>query len=991
MDVGDDATVAATASGTVKTADVPATLRGLGALTPGQVVDHYMIGERIGAGGMGEVYRAVDQTLKRTVAIKIMRPSNERDRLLAEAQAMAKLSHPNVVVVHEAGLVDARVFIAMELVEGGTLRAWITPERTWREILGAFLAAGRGLVAVHEAGLVHRDFKPDNVLVGVDGRVRVADLGLAASMTEQVQVVGGTPRYMAPEQRAGEVDARSDQFAFAVALSEALAGREFPAWIRIALERAIEADPAARWPSLADLLQVLSHDPRIRRRRNAAIAGGGAVLAAAALILLALRGDSVATACDAAANRITSSWSPIDPFTMRARFIASGRSHAPTTADLVHGELDRYASDWREHRRDVCLASARKEQTEKTTELRVRCLDRLADQMRALTTIFERDVDVTIVDRAVSAVDQLTPPSECAGNAALADIPLPSPAQAPEVDALRVSHDAIVAAIRAGRFQQTLDSAHAQAKQARVLGYAPSLAEALAALATLETELHDDAAAEHDFTDAIAAAGQAHDDAVANAAWNGLVALAIHHQRFESAAERLTFARAVAARSGATPAVTAALDQSESELLYARGDYPAALAKIDRVLDRMANPGLSTEDRASALGQRARILTKLHRDVEAVTAMRGVVTTWQTELGPDHPKVAKALVSLGLGEINIKKFAEALPDLDRALALSEAIYGKDSIDVAAVLVPRCNALIGLTKYDAAKVDGERALAIRTHLEGSDSVELPPVLAVLAKVAEMRDDFKTNQALRERMLAIHIKAYGENHPDVVQDLMELGNLAKGRHDLTGSLVYFERAYAIAQTLDEQTQLADAIVNLANIHSALGHPAQARELVFKALALHEALDKAHHTPFTEFNVGIDHKMIASIAIDAHDDVTAEKELRISLQMIEPNVGVNKSDVVDTMGSLCLVLMDQNKFKDAIDVARRALAIAESEDDKGSFRATLNLIIAEASWEIGDHKGGIAAAKAAGEIYSKLPKTYDVTQNEAELAEWVKTHHE
>ena len=226
----------------------------LALLPRGATLGRYVILERLGEGGMGVVYSTYDPELNRRVALKLVRRvpgrgSTEQARLLREGQALARLSHPNVVAVYDVGVHDDRVFVAMELVEGETLRAWVArASRTWREILGVFVQAGRGLAAAHAAGIIHRDFKPDNVLVGADGRVRVADFGLAheegaplvatgvvggevssegassMSLTARGSLVG-TPRYMSPEQIGREsLDARTDQFAFCASLWEALHG-----------------------------------------------------------------------------------------------------------------------------------------------------------------------------------------------------------------------------------------------------------------------------------------------------------------------------------------------------------------------------------------------------------------------------------------------------------------------------------------------------------------------------------------------------------------------------------------------------------------------------------------------------------------------------------------------------------------------------------------------------------------------------------------------
>ena len=293
------------------------------------MVDRFVIEDELGSGGMGRVYVAYDPTLDRRVAVKLLRDRLHMDldraheRMAREARAMAKLRHPNVVTVHEVGTDRGGVYIVMEYVAGATLRGWRerTPDADWRQVIAMYALAGRGLVAAHDAGLVHRDFKPDNVLVGDDGRVLVGDFGIAniepsrdptddtptpARLTRHGALLG-TPPYMAPEQHRGEpVDTRTDQFAFCAALYEALYGtppfagetsteiaerairgeltppaREpgVPSRIHAAILRGLRADPAERFPSMAALLAELAVERRSRVRWIALAAGAAAIAA----------------------------------------------------------------------------------------------------------------------------------------------------------------------------------------------------------------------------------------------------------------------------------------------------------------------------------------------------------------------------------------------------------------------------------------------------------------------------------------------------------------------------------------------------------------------------------------------------------------------------------------------------------------------------------------------------------------------------------------
>ncbi|HJZ88799.1 MAG TPA: protein kinase [Polyangia bacterium] len=284
-------------------------------LTQGTRVGRYEIESFRAAGGLGLVYVARDTELGRRVALKLLKlDAGDQVRLMREAQAMARVSHPNVVAVFDVGEWQGRIFLAMELVEGVDLRAWLAAgSRRRTEIVDVFRAAGRGLAAAHAAGLVHRDFKPDNVLVDADGRARVTDFGLARAVdvaAPKDELIAGTPAYMAPEQHRGEpAFARTDQFAFCVALYEALyrerpfAGEDqdtvraavldgrvrpapqrprVPRTLRRILLRGMSPRPGDRFPTMDALLGALGRDrTKIPRRVGEVALGLLAVLATA--------------------------------------------------------------------------------------------------------------------------------------------------------------------------------------------------------------------------------------------------------------------------------------------------------------------------------------------------------------------------------------------------------------------------------------------------------------------------------------------------------------------------------------------------------------------------------------------------------------------------------------------------------------------------------------------------------------------------------------
>lgn len=269
----------AAGSGPDATLDMPAAdiVAQAGEPGPGAAIGHFRVRRKLGAGGMGVVLECEDADLGRRVALKLVRAEADtpqyRERLLREAKAMARLEHGNVVRVYEVGSDRGRLFIAMEFIDGVTLTAWLQERRSWREVVDMFRQVGAGLAAVHHAGLVHRDFKPDNVLVDATGRARVADFGLARIDDNETPpmtksgVMMGTPGYMAPEQQFGSgVDARADQYSFCVALREALGGRPLddarwkavPETVRAVVTRGLSYDPDERFPTLEALLAALA-------------------------------------------------------------------------------------------------------------------------------------------------------------------------------------------------------------------------------------------------------------------------------------------------------------------------------------------------------------------------------------------------------------------------------------------------------------------------------------------------------------------------------------------------------------------------------------------------------------------------------------------------------------------------------------------------------------------------------------------------------------
>ncbi|MBL8946112.1 MAG: serine/threonine protein kinase, partial [Myxococcales bacterium] len=530
---------------------------------PPPKIGRFQVLREVGHGGMGVVYAAFDPQLERNVALKVLRRRGHgRDdrgqaRLLREARAAARLSHPNVVTVYEVGEDAGAIHIAMELLDAVTLRsAAARMGDDWRAIVTAYLAAGRGLLAAHEAGIVHRDFKPDNVLVATDGRVCVTDFGLAlaevgtsdgdAASTEVTQGVVGTVPYMAPEQLRGEpATALADQFGYCVALWEALHGRRpfegataaelvaaiergeidgsarpiargVPAALRELCRRGLAADPHRRYPSLAPLLTGLE---RLVAPRRAWWIPTIAVGAAVGVGVLALRDDG--QTCTGAATQLAPVWGPARRDALREAVEATALPYAVDVARELDAQLERYAQTWSAAHREACLATrVRAEASEQALDRAMACLTDRLERFDATLGVLER-VDAAMVESALAVSAALPSISRCGAaevRASLVTLPEDAEARA-QVQRQLAALEAGAALRRAGRPRDSAVALAAVAEASLTLGHAPL--EALVRVEQAETALAlaEFSEATHGLDVALELAGSARElDVVAHAA-----------------------------------------------------------------------------------------------------------------------------------------------------------------------------------------------------------------------------------------------------------------------------------------------------------------------------------------------------------------------------------------------------------------------------------------------------------------------------------------
>jgi tetratricopeptide (TPR) repeat protein len=710
-------------------ADAARTGSGEGArvLGPGTALGRYVVLEAVGAGAMGVVYAAYDPELGRKVALKLLRPDplaespplGARSRLLREAQALAQLAHPHVITIHDVGTLDGEIFLAMELLEGGTLGDWLAAEpRSWRAVLELLRQAGEGLAAAHEKGLIHRDFKPDNVLVGAGSRARVTDFGLARGTGEReihapsggapsldaearLTVTGtlvGTPAYMAPEQLAGgPADALSDQFSYCVTLYEALHGerpfegsdvaslqlsisrgqvrpapssRRVPPWLRRIVLRGLHADPARRFPTMRALLRALGAGPGAWPRRLTIAA---AILAAASLLLASRRASpAICTGADGAWG---GAWDASRALAVRAAFARSGRPSAEHAFAEVARALDDAGARWHALHRATCEATrVRGEQSEALLDLRMRCLDDRRSEVATLARVLE-GADGEIVDHAVSAALALPALDACADLRALsAQVPLPA---APEARAhiARLSDRLAQANTlhETGKYSEGLEVARAAAVEVRALEFAPLTAKLLLAEGRLASSAGDFARAEQALHEAAALAEDAHDDGLAADAWIAQVwVIGFHRGRPEEGRTWARYAEAAIRRAGGDDEREAARLRVLSTVVWrreARLDEARDLVTRARALvDRSRGPRHDL-DIASCDEDLAGIYFDMARPADALALHRKVTEVRRRFFGDDHPSLATAYVNEGEDLATLGRPDEAIPLLERALAL----------------------------------------------------------------------------------------------------------------------------------------------------------------------------------------------------------------------------------------------------------------------------------------------------------------------------------
>jgi tetratricopeptide (TPR) repeat protein/predicted Ser/Thr protein kinase len=755
----------------------------------GPRIDRYVLSHKIGSGAMGTVYEARDIKLGRLVALKVLHRDlrgKQHRRMQREALALARLSHPNVVHLYEIGRFEDRTFIAMELVHGRTLDQWQRERRSWRECLQVYLQAGSGLASAHAAGLVHRDFKPSNCILGEDGRVRVLDFGLARAVGDdepdasttmpepdpsegvpmdqrltETGAVLGTLAYMPPEQLAGKVaDESSDQFGFCVSLYEALYGtRPFvgttigelmgslmkgepgaapgrtrvPARVRRVILRGLAIDRRNRWPSMEVLLRELARVARGGIARSVWSVGVAAVLGAGAGVVFSTSGNDPCAEPEAA---LEGTWGEDDRAAVRETFERFSLPQAEELRIRVETQLDGYASAWVASYAESCHSTfvARK-QSEELHDQRMRCLQRRRNRFESsIAVLVEADRAGELLDSAVLPF-QLPSMEECADPERVMDVaPLPSdPAARERIAELRRRIDEAQTLQAAGDFPSGLVVAQAVVDEAREEGFPPVLAEALGILGCLQAMGGSARDAEATLEASIREAARVKDDLTAAKSWTWLVYALVLQRRLDEGPSLELAAQAAVDRAD-DDEVRGWLLNNLGALYSERGEFPRAREHLQEAIAvkmRTLGPGhvdvgISWANLGTALADH-----RLYND--ARDAFERARTVFERTVGTAHPLTYYAVGGLCRAEEAGGRHARAVELCARVLEhfevspSSQVIMGRTHYLMA-------RALHGSGRSHEAREQARVALELVREEDPGLAAELAEWLAALEGAA-----------------------------------------------------------------------------------------------------------------------------------------------------------------------------------------------------------------------------------------------------------------
>ena len=927
------------------------------------VVGKYRIEARIGQGGMGTVYRATDTRLQRPVAIKIHHALGTRvERLRQEARMLARLSHPNVVTVLEVGTHDGMVFVAMEYVDGGNARAWLKKSpRSWQSIVALYREAGRGLAAAHALGIVHRDFKPDNVLVGSDGRPRVADFGLAGlalgveleidptiesmhtepeAFATEVGVMVGTPAYVAPEQiSSSRVDARADQFGFCAALFEAIYGtlpftgtnaREMlmriasgelerprernraPSWVLTVLERGMAVEPDDRFADMNALLVALGGPPRRRRFVPLLALGGALAIAGVALA----QEDTPPEAC--AGEPPSLRW-PGQQAEIAKRVLALHDDAASDAWTHLDARISDRVREWSSTHDAVCEAAT----TDRVADdlmRRDRELACLADAATGLDELLAEIAEPTAIalTRGAEVVEHLADPERCVGVPPSVIAPPPA-AIAADVEALRTVVRTAATRLRLGRVYEARALAEVMVVRAQELGYAPLLADALSVRARARASLGMlDAGTEDGAASFEEARRVGYERGMADAA-DLLAHVAVDKVDLDEGLRWNTEARAHVRRLSDDSILLVTLITREAEIRAMRGEGDAARALVDSAAAFAKEAALGDEALALIDYTRAEIAYFRGEYGEAIARYEASREAWVRAFGGWHHRVAHTWNEIAVSYFEADNYVEARNAFVRALEIYDRIG-----DIAPQ--KRIGIALGLAACEDMLGDGEgalRRLEDAEHVFRSQTHQVPHIAETLYETRGviLIGLGRGEEALTALQAALGFaeRDFGEAHVELRPLLANLALAAREAGDSELAEVYLQRALMIQSTLAHDDAEGAALF--------------------------------HAYGFLLLERG---------QLDA-----AAAQFERSGNIIEERIGIDSPDMGWVELGRGRIAIKRGNYQLARLSLERADALWSGDATPPEDRADMQRDLAVALWETGDRARALAVARAAAEV--------------------------
>jgi tetratricopeptide (TPR) repeat protein len=862
---------------------------------PGTVVGKYVVRAKIGSGGCGTVYAAYDPVLEREVAVKLLARGHAAEgatidpgwpRLVREARMLAKLSEPQVVTVYDVGETDGQAFLAMEMVDGGDLQDWIARHRSkdataplpLRAALDLLEQAGRGLAVAHEAGVVHGDFKPANVLIDQRGRAKVSDFGIArlaeanveheprtlrsdaaqaqtdgSSMrmftTSQGRPIVGTPAYMAPEQFEGRpASVSSDVYAFCATLYEAIFGAlpfraktvaelaarksegklafpsepRVPKWVTRMLTRGLAVDRAQRFSSMSEVLHELARARSRAGRRWFTL--GGAAAGAGVVAIFAAWPASHDRCRDADVEAFP--WNAAAATLVRTAFEQAGSTRA--TTDRVTAQLDAFTEGWHDAYAEACEAAW---SDPRLGEQAFACLRRRRAIASALVVAW-REPTQAIVDAAPSAVEALPSVDSCVDPEALAGEP-----DLPEDENLRElaidAREKIEAAITTARTGDP-DEGLAQAQQAydavQSLSHPPLLAQAALALGQALEADGDHEAAREKLREAFFGAQRFDDHETAAAASGALVYLV--GTRLEEHEEGLLWvehARVALAKTGGNEAT---LHSNEAAILERLGRYEEAIARYEQALaEHEPSDAYARGITHLRLGD---ALRGSNRAEAALEHYDQGMALWRSVLGDDHPRLAvptigraSALSKLGRNEEAVEGYRSAIEALQRG-------FGADHPNVGAAQVNLGISLKNLGRFDEAEVATREALRITIAGYGENHLKVAHRRDALGRLLTAAGRPAEALVEHERALAIFTEGLPPDHPDRILVHTNIGDAHRAHGDLSPAIASYRTAVETAKRRPNDDPLrGDTLAYLGRALVEAGEHDEARTVLQDAI--------------------------------------------------------------------------------------------------------------------------------------------------------------